>query len=139
MPVIRPKSYSLPVTATFHNPLDSTTYYFGNKNAIAPETSGANSRVYILKTGMIRKGAIWAFTENANGTAEDIVMSIRINNTTDYAFATVGVVGSKLFANYELNIPVAQGDYVTIKFVTPAWVTNPARVHYMGNLLIEGA
>ncbi len=140
MPVRKPRCYTLTVGTTFHNPADSTTYYVGGRFSGAPSTLAAFVETYVVKTGVIRGGFVKAFTENVAGTDEDIVMSIRINNTTDYAFATVGVgdpITTKLFENYNLNIPVTEGDNVEIKIVCPAWVTNPARVWWWGSLFIE--
>jgi hypothetical protein len=63
---------------------------------------------------------------------------IRLNNTTDYALATVQMnAANVLLANYALDIPVVAGDYILLKITTPAWVTNPTGCFIGGSILIE--
>jgi hypothetical protein len=65
-------------------------------------------------------------------------MSIRVNNTTDYLIESLTLANSnRVWANDALNIPVVAGDYIEIKEVQPAWVTNPATVTRTGVLYIE--
>jgi len=107
------------------DPIDSTPYFIG-ATPQAPSTSGGNRRIYIPHAGRITRCVYLQEHTVAASSNENIVAVLRINDTTDYAFATVGSVDAhKLFANYSLSIPVAKGDYVELKITTPAWVTNP--------------
>ena len=122
--------------ATF-NPADSTTYYFGYDFQAAPTTTAATyKKVYMPTNGTITNAYItW------NGgvpTAEDLSIYIRKNNTTDYLIATIGTADAvKLFSNTNLSVPVAQGDYIELKIVCPAWVANPTTVVLSGTIQIQ--
>lgn len=121
------------------NPLDSTTYY-GAEPVIALTTSTAIRNVYIPVKGVVRYARLDTYSASVTGTNEDIVIAIRINNTTDYTFATVGsATARRSFVNAALNIPVEAGDYVEFKVTTPAWVTNPEGMRGYGFLIIETA
>jgi hypothetical protein len=93
--------------------------------------------VYVRKTGSIKIAQIYCYSGTA-GTNQNWSLYIRINNTTDYLIATVGVSASeRIFTNSALNIPVVAGDYFEIKGVQPTWTTNPATTIYGGYVYIE--
>ena len=132
-----PHMYSLALQSGTGTPADSTVYYMGNQGGLGWTTVANISRLFALKSGIIRKCYINMYT-GTTGTAEDIVMVIRINNATDYTFATVGAAtGTRIFSNYALSIRVTEGDGIEIKITTPAWVTNPDNVKRGGEMLIE--
>jgi hypothetical protein len=138
MPMKHPPGYTLKIQAGGNfDPADSTDYFIGCSLQQPDTSSSSYYHILIPKSGSINVCQL-IMTAGTNGTAENIVMVIRKNNTTDYTFATVGVSsGSRLFANLNLNIPVSAGDYVEIKMTTPAWVTNPLTVQFSGNLYIS--
>jgi hypothetical protein len=123
---------------TTFDPADSITYYFGARVGTFPSTAATYFRAYIPKSGQIRTGIICQIATSATGTNENIVMSIRKNDTTDYTFATVGQASNtRIFQNLSLSIPVVAGDYIEIKMDCPAWATNPQGVCAFGFLYIE--
>ena len=133
----RPNTYALLVCHLSMSPLDSTIYYFGSRIATAGTFNGYY-RAYVPRKGFIRSAYILQESNTATGTNENQVMAIRINDTTDYTFATVGAASNRrLFSNGNLNIPVNEGDYIEIKWTTPAWATNPDGTESFGYILIE--
>jgi len=134
-----PSNYTLNVvTASLSTLTDSATYYFGSLAGLAPQTTAALARMYIPKAGSIKAAYVWTRAGTA-GTAENISMNVRLNNATDTLIATVGqAAATRLFSNTALNIAVVQGDYIEIKMVCPAWVTNPATMAVGGVVYIEG-
>lgn len=129
--------YALPVGADTFSPLDSTTYYFGSLFSLPPSTGVDNYRQYIPVAGVITAAYIFMQAAVA-GTAEDISVYIRKNDTSDTLIATLGVSANKrVFSNTGLSISVAVGDYVEIKMVCPAWATNPDTSRLGGNFYVQ--
>ena len=106
---------------------DSQTLYWGGM-LVAPSTTAARWRVYIPKGGTITAAYVYSYSGTA-GTNENWSVYIRKNNTTDYLIQTLAAnTNDRVWSNTAMNVPVAQGDYVEIKEVFPAWATNPATV-----------
>lgn len=106
---------------------DSQTVYWGGLQ-LAQQTTGGNCRIYIPKSGNIKRVYVYAHAGTA-GTGEAWSMYIRLNNTSDTLIETVTLASAnRLWSNINLNIPVVQGNYIEIKEVQPAWATNPANV-----------
>ena len=132
-----PNYYTLPILSIAMSLSDSTTYYYGFAATGGAGTTTLN-RVYVPRSGIIRKGSILTNSPTTVGTNENMVMKIRVNDATDYTFATVGLATQdRLFQNLTLDIPVAAGDFISIKLETPAWVTNPDGFRIGGTLFIE--
>ncbi len=128
--------YTLAVQALTSSPTDAQTVYFGNLPK-APVTTAATSKVYIPKTGTLKRAEVYCFSGTA-GTAESWSLYVRHNNATDYLIATLAVSASaRIFSNSSLAIAVSAGDYFEIKGVQPTWVTNPATTIYGGYVYIE--
>jgi hypothetical protein len=134
----KPAGYTLTVVAAnLAATVDSSTYYFGSLAGLAPSTTADTMRIYIPKAGTITAAYIW-WQAATVGTAENISVNIRLNNTTDTLVQTLGVAtATKLFSNTALSIAVVQGNYIEIKMVCPAWGTNPANVRLGGVIYIE--
>lgn len=121
------------------NPADSTTYYWGGKQFNrAITTSWGNGTTTIPFTGTITK----AFLDQDVGTpgsSENSTLSIRLNDTTDYTFSSTVKynVSRAKYSNNSLNIPVTAGDIIEVKWVTPAWATNPTGITEVMTLYIE--
>jgi hypothetical protein len=115
---------------------DSQTLYWGGM-IVAPSTTANRWRVYCPKSGTIKAAFIYSYAGTA-GTAEAWTMSIRKNNTTDYLIQSLSVAtNDRVWQNQSLSISVVAGDYLEIKEVTPAWVTNPVTVTRTGQIYIE--
>jgi hypothetical protein len=128
--------YTLAVQALTTTPTDAQTVYFGSLPK-APVTAAATSKVYIPKTGTLKRAEIYCFSGTA-GTAESWSLYVRHNNATDYLIATLAVSASeRIFNNSSLAIAVSAGDYFEIKGVQPTWATNPATTIYGGYVYIE--
>jgi hypothetical protein len=76
--------------------------------------------------GTITAAYIYSYASTA-GTNEAWDMYIEINDATDYLIASLEAnTNVRVWSNAALNIAVAQGDSVLIKFTTPTWTTKPA-------------
>jgi len=128
------ESYALQIQGLLNqSPLDSQTYLLGYSSFV---TTGTAYPVMVPRKGVIRKVYITWINVTQDCTAEDTDFFIRVNNTTD---STGTYSGS--FANaaspqtFNANLPVDAGDYIHLKMVTPAWVTNPTGVYL--NCVVE--
>jgi hypothetical protein len=129
-------NYALSVQALTSSPVDGQTVYFGMLPK-APTTTANISKVYIPKTGAIKRAEIYCYSGTA-GTNENWSLYIRLNNTTDTLIATLGVnTNERKFSNAALNIAVSAGDYIEIKSVQPTWATNPLTTIWGGYIYIE--
>lgn len=116
---------------------DSQTIYFGSLAGLAPTTTAAITRIYIPKAGTIKRAYIVANCATA-GTAEAWPLYVRLNNTTDTLVESPTVSSTfRTWTNTSLSIAVVAGDYIELKAVNPAWVTNPANVRFGGVIYVE--
>lgn len=128
--------YVINVQALTSSPTDAQTVYFGTLPK-APVTVAATSKVYIPKSGTIKRAEIYCYSGTA-GTAENWSLYVRLNNTTDTLIATVGsATNERIFSNAALSIAVSAGDYVEIKAINPTWATNPLTTIFGGYVYIE--
>lgn len=132
-----------PRLMTFHlatavqDQLDSTTYYFGQLITSGGST-GENDRVIVFPFACTIIGVHLRIDIGTVGTNEDITFSIRKNATTDTLIGTAKAdVKGNLLKNLNLSIPMAADDYVQIKEVTPAWVTNPLQMRFNGEIIVS--
>lgn len=105
-------------------PADATTYYFTTTGILLP-TSAANNKIRIPRAGVVR--AVYIDGICVAGSAETSTISFRLNDTTDTTITSSAIFSASpfTFSNTTLSITVAAGDYFTLKWVTPTWVTNP--------------
>ena len=128
--------YTLAVQALTSSPADAATVYFGQLPK-APVTAAATSKVYIPKSGTLKRAQVYCFSGTA-GTAEAWSLYVRLNNATDTLIATLAVSASeRIFSSSSLAIAVSAGDYFEVKGVQPTWATNPATTIYGGYVYIE--
>lgn len=128
--------YAINVQALTTTPTDAQTVYFGTMPK-APITTANVSKVYIPKSGTIKRAEIYCYSGTA-GTAESWSLYVRLNNSSDTLIATLAVSASeRVFSNSALSIAVSAGDYFEIKGVQPTWATNPATCIYGGYVYIE--
>jgi len=125
------------IAYTFQN---GATRYFGC-NPKQPTTVG-EGKIYFRSACTITAAEIFTYANTTAGTNESISIYIRLNTTTDYLIATVGVAAAeRVFSNTSLNsgsgITIANGDYVEIKMVFPTFATPPAGVTAGGYLTIK--
>ena len=133
--------FSLYCTHFAQNYVDATTYYFTNHMA-SPATSLAVFRGWsiVLPYNCKLTGASFMnYAIGTIGTNEGMSLYVRVNDTTDYLVATVGLAQKdRLFENTSMNggsgITLSAGDYVTMKLVCPTWATNPLNCVMSGYL-----
>ncbi len=132
------KCYTLQVVAANLGTVsDNATYYFGALSGLAPQTTAGRAPLPIPLTGTIKRAQV-VWRAATAGTAENVSVYIRINNTTDYLIQTVGSTAAvKQFTNASLDIPVNAGDTIEIKIVCPLWATNPATLALGGVIFID--
>lgn len=124
----------LPVGAV-GSPVDSTVYYHGTTALAA--IADVN-KLYFDRAGIINNARISVLTSGL-GSGESSTVAIRLNNTTDYVISS-GVLHNALYNMYStsaLGVPIAVGDYIEIKWTTPAWVTNPGTIYHGISFLLE--
>jgi len=115
------------------NYANNSIYYFSCL-PFTPDTVGAARWAqYIRYNCTIVSAEFLMQTLGTIGTAENISLYIRVNNTTDYLIATVGVAArERVFSNTAMNVTINAGDYIHYKIVTPnPWTTAPT-VNIMG-------
>lgn len=117
-------------------PLDSTTYYDGTT---VMTTAAAINRMYFDRAGIINKVTVGFIVATVLGSSETSSVYLRKNNTTDYTITSGAKQDalSQYYSNLTLNMPIAAGDYLEVKWVTPAWVTNPTNVYMNTQFLLE--
>ena len=125
-------------TTTFA-PADSSTYYIGQAFWAAAFTADTSLKAICKKTGTIHKVKL-AFRLSA-GSNESSSIAIGVNGvyTTITSALDLSVVTN---ANYQLNITglsisVTENDLITIRWITPAWVTNPTGVYGTQTIFIR--
>lgn len=121
---------------TFASPADATTYYFGN---LVITTVATNNRVYVPKNGTLKAVYGHALTTGTLASAQNSTMAVRINNTTDVTVSSTVTHDATVttFSATGLSQAVSAGDYVTMKWTTPTWTTNPTNVRHQVVLYIE--
>jgi len=128
--------YTLSVQALTSSPVDAQTIYFGNLPK-APVTTANISKVYIPKSGTIKRAEIYCYSGTA-GTNQAWSGYVRLNNLTDTLISTLSVAtNERVFTNSSLSIVVVAGDYIEIKFINPTWATNPLTTIFGGYIYIE--
>jgi hypothetical protein len=120
------------------SPADGATGYFGSSFTGGISTSAAVRRIYCPYAGTINVAEVFLYAGSVAGSAENVSVYVRKNNTTDTLIQTVGVsTADRRFANTSLGISVAAGDYVEFKIICPTWATNPTAITGSGYLLLE--
>lgn len=139
MPVKKAELYCLRLMGglSSFSPSDSTTYYTGSYAANFNTTQGLH-RLFIPKTGILTIADVAFYCSGDVSSNEAWVVSIRLNNSTDYQIASVANTDrAKRWFNDAMNIPVTKDDYIEIKTTTPAWATNPTGVIAYGHVIIS--
>lgn len=128
--------YTLTFMGTSLNPGDGVTYYVG-ATANAPFTTDTNVQHIVPKTGTITKVAITS--RQTAGSSQTSTFSVGINGV--YTQISNAVLFNAIRTNSlstGLNIPVSQGDLLTIRWLCPTWTpTNPTGVILNVTLFIQ--
>jgi len=122
-------------------PADSTTYFIG-EGTLALSTVATlydNKMAFACK---LVGAQLMANNGAGTATSEASTVSVRINNTTDVLLSNAIVFTgapptSTSYTVTGLSQTIAANDEITIKWVTPAWVTNPTQAQLVATLYFE--
>lgn len=111
------------------SPVAITEYHLYDISAVSGASWWTNCRVHIPKAGTV----VWAYLyvrTSTSSSSELFTYSIRKNDTTDYTITSSAKLDwiSNIFTNNAMSIPVVAGDWVTLKKVTPVWITAPTSI-----------
>jgi hypothetical protein len=129
---------TIPLPGASSNPGDAEVLYLSDYLA-ALSTSESVRRIHLNTTGRVIAVHVsfWA-SGGVVGTNENIVCDLWKNNATAYSVATVGTTDiRRYFTNLHMSVPIEPGDYFSIRFTCPTWVTNPASIICNGYALVE--
>ena len=136
-----PHSYHISLGTLNASPLDSLTYFMGVPWDALNTTEYYT--VFVPRTGIIREVVLSIWTAGAAGTAENTTFKLRKNGAdaaTIYTGSIAGTTGAYTrLASIDVNVSVAENDYLTVSMVTPAWATNPTGVRVLVELMIDYA
>ena len=119
------------------SPVDSTTYYISGKGV--QDGNAARGRIYIPVSGTIVYADFNSYVGTTLASAETSSAWVRLNNTTDTLISDAIQQDAvyEQFVNSALSIAVTAGNYVEIKWTTPAWVTNPTNTRQYGFIVVR--
>lgn len=136
-----PYTMQIWVTGTV-NPSDSTTYYIGN--SLFGSTIWADDpRWYVPQKGILTRAYIEVKNAWTTGTGETSTLTLQVTNdawtltettlttniTTNATNVSIPVTG--------LSVSLNEWDYISCKWVTPAYATNPTNVSFSIVFAIE--
>lgn len=134
-----PDIYQMELSHAPITPTDSSSYYFGGVWSAVPTTAGvAYYRSHAARTGTITEIYVSIGLGGNNGSAEDSTLTLLKNGSSLQEITTVAKYNAQYsaFALTGLSLAVAQGDQMSVKWDTPAWVTNPNSVYHHVTLFI---
>ena len=119
------------------SPVDSTTYYISGKGV--QDGNAARGRIYIPVSGTIVYADFNSYVGTTLASAETSSAWVRLNNTTDTLISDAIQQDAvyEQFVNSALSIAVTAGNYVEIKWTTPAWGTNPTNTRQYGFIVVR--
>lgn len=110
------------------SPIDATTYFFGSIWGSAPVTASGTRRILVPRSGTITRVQGSIRVQTVLGTNEAVVLSLRLNDTTDTFLANLDMSVVQTILSVPVNVAVALDDFIEFKFVSPTWATNPTGV-----------
>lgn len=119
------------------SPAGATTYFEGM--GLYPVTMEQIQRIRIPRAGRVKRIDLSFLTIGTPGSPETSSIYFRLNGTTDTLISS-GVRNDAIHSEYTntaLDIAVRAGDSFEIKWVTPAWTTNPTGVLFSGVVTID--
>lgn len=125
-------------------PADATTYFLGGDVAAAATSwasliTFADGSFPVPVACRITRVFIKVKVRTVLGTNELVTLSVRVNDTTDYAIGTMAWNGASAeLSNVAMSINLNAGDTIALKIVTPTWVTNPTGVSVFGYFYATG-
>lgn len=129
-------SYTLNFNFSAFSPADATTYYVG-LNVASPFTTDTNIRLMALRNSTLKKVAITS--RQSAGSNENSSFALGVNGTYTTFSSVVkfdGIPYNQILTT-GLSINVVEGDVLTVRWITPTWVTNPTSVNCNITLYFE--
>lgn len=129
-------SYTLNFNFSAFSPADATTYYVG-LNVASPFTTDTNIRLMALRNSTLKKVAITS--RQSAGSNENSSFALGVNGTYTTFSSVVkfdGIPYNQLLTT-GLSINVVEGDVLTVRWITPTWVTNPTNINCNITLYFE--
>ena len=130
------KGYPISFNFSSFSPADATTYYVG-LNVASPFTTDTNIRLMALRNSTLKKVAITS--RQSAGSSENSSFALGVNGTYTTFSSVVkfdGIPYNQLLTT-GLSINVVEGDVLTVRWITPTWVTNPTSVNCNITLYFE--
>lgn len=130
------KGYPISFNFSAFSPADATTYYVG-LNVASPFTTDTNIRLIALRNSTLKKVAITS--RQSAGSSENSSFALGVNGTYTTFSSVVkfdGIPYNQLLTT-GLSINVVEGDVLTVRWITPTWVTNPTSVNCNITLYFE--
>lgn len=123
------------------SPADNTTYYMGEGTLTLSTiaTLWDNKIAFACK---LVGAQIMANNSTATATSEASTLYVRVNNTTDVLLSNAIVFNgapptSTSYTVTGLSQTINANDEITVKWVTPTWVTNPTGAQLVVSLYFE--
>lgn len=133
------KYYLCATSASASNdPADATTYYFGEVDHFALNTTAEPFlRIYVPLAGTMIGAEILAEPDGTAASAETSTLYVRKNGSADTTLTSSLALNATYHETVTgLSLALAAGDYVMLKWVTPTWATNPTDVYFVIKLII---
>lgn len=130
------KGYPISFNFSSFSPADATTYYVG-LNVASPFTTDTNIRLMALRNSTLKKVAITS--RQSAGSSENSSFALGVNGSYTTFSSVVkfdGIPYNQLLTT-GLSINVVEGDVLTVRWITPTWVTNPTSVNCNITLYFE--
>lgn len=131
------KGYTLAMNCTSaFAPADNQIYFIGALQA-NPFTTDFNLRLIVPKTGTI-KSVVFASRQTL-GSGESSTIALGVNGSYSNISTSIVFSGNPVNSSLitGLSRSVTAGDYVTIRWTCPTWVTNPTNVFINCIIYIE--
>lgn len=130
--------YTFLISNASINFVDATTYYYGGSASVAPATTDNTFRFVYPKSGTIKAVGVSHRIVTTLGTNESCQLGVGVNtNYTNFTTSYTLDINTRQTLYSGLNVSVVAGDYGTIRFIAPTWVTNPTGVLFTFTLYIE--
>jgi hypothetical protein len=130
-------TYTLSFQQLTASPADSVSNYMGSRPTTMTTTAGI-SKMFIPSGGVISTVEAYEYSGTA-GTAETIGYYVVVNGGLPGTLVqNVSVsANERIYSNRALSIAVNTGDYIEIRRLNPAWVTNPLTNIVGGYVLVN--
>ena len=128
------------LATTGSNPAASTTYRLGAPVRTQLNTTSGRTRIYVPRPGKVGYAHLYIRTNGTLASAGTSTLSLGKNSSISETIATSTTAGSSadaVVSSTAISMSVAQGDFLEINWVTPAWATLPTGVEASGIIYIE--